>query len=673
MRLPRRSLVVSLVIAVAAAAGLFVFWRAHSPSRASGSTVSGTSAGRQFFFSGISTKSSTPYRLAVGLYVNDPAAWMKLSSATRSGLLAKLHEAERNFRVAGKAVFPSPRILTVTSVSTSTTSDFRLRTGDATLTAWSQSEPIPVTEDFGPTALGNQPFSFGTAVYRGYTSSDLFGWAPCASTNTGSSSGVVKICGGQALAEVSGAQKAGMTGAMVMVTGTAAAQADLPIIASYTNHSVHAEKVTVTGTVASVTMTMFASVLGAGCERSAMKYTTPGSGSLTPPLPDPPVIGLDDCLGNFHEQVLFPGALQLSAAMSTAQGVTTAIGDDLLTATNTGQLSSSPALQACATGRTLSDLAAVIKDFGGVGAPSCQPVALPKWTGTVAAGATIQFSIAPATQAISLGAGGEAAGLFTFADLHVSSQCSGTAACPAPAPAPCTSAALTNAIRAANVPLVLPENWVVQHYACQSGYALAGLGGIGYPVDAVFKQQGTSWAFSYVLGEFNSCSTEQNGSIIHSCAGGPSKALLQLLLNKIGTGPATTQAELYINTVFTPGALYPYPSGPPSIGIDNHDSITGLQWTAGRQGDLIGAGTLHYDNCNPNCAEGTPETFPVQITASNPQQCTVKLYPNGLGNPSQTVQAEVFSQINIQPLKGSPPSFLIDDPILTKPCAQSGG
>jgi hypothetical protein len=598
-----------------------------------------------------------------------------LSSAARSGLLAKLHEAEHKFRVAGKAVFPSPRILTVRNVPTpgaSTTSDLRLRTGDETLTAWSQSAPIPVTADFGPTALGNQAFSFGAAAYRGYTSSGLFGWAPCASTTTGSPTGVVKICGGQALAEVSGAQKAGMTGAMVMVTGTAAAQADLPVIASYTNHSVRAEKATVTGTVASVTMTMFASAAGAGCERSIMKYTTPGSGSLAPPLPHPPVIGLDDCMGNFHEQVLLPGALQLSTAMSTAQGVTNAIGDDLLTVANKGQLSGSPALQACATGRTVSDLAAVIKHFGGVGVPSCQPVVLPKWTGMVAAGATIQFSIAPGTQAISLGAGGEVSGLFTFADLHLSSQCSGTAAC-SPAPAPCTSAALTSAIKAANVPLVLPQNWVVQHYACQGGYALAELGGIGYPVDAVFKQEGSSWTFVYVLGEFNSCSTEQNGSIIHSCEGGPSRALRQLLLNKIGAGTATTQGELYINTVFTPGALYPYPSGPPSIGIDNHDSITGLQWTPGSQGDLIGTGTLNYDNCNPNCAEGTAETFPVQITASNPQQCTVQLYPNGLGNPSQKVHAEVFSQVNIQPLKGSPPSFLIDNPTLTKPCEQSGG
>jgi len=100
---------------------------------------------------------------------------------------------------------------------------------------------------------------------------------------------------------------------------------------------------------------------------------------------------------------------------------------------------------------------------------------------------------------------------------------------------PCTSAALSSALKAANVPLVLPENWVVQNHACQSGYALAELGGIGYPVDAIFKQQGTSWTFVYVLGEFNSCSTEQNGSIIHGCNGGPSQALLQSLMHKVST------------------------------------------------------------------------------------------------------------------------------------------
>jgi hypothetical protein len=439
MRLPRRRLVIPLVTSLVIAAGLVIAWRVHSSSQTSGSAASAGSAGKQFLIPGINTKSQTPYRLATGLYVNDPAAWKQLSSAAQSGLLAKLHQAERSFRAAGKQVFPSPQLLTVENVppgANSTASAFRLGPGDATLTSWPQGQPAQVTADFGATALGSQPFSLGTAAYRGYTGSGLFGWAPCASTKPGGAAHVVTICGGQALAEASGAQEAGMTGAMVTVTGTAAAQADLPIIASYTNRTAYTEKVTVTGAVASVTMTMFASLLGAACERSALKYTTPGSGSLAPPLPDPPVISLDGCLGTFHEQVPLPGALQLSAAMSAAQGVTTAIGDDLLAVTDKTQVSSSPALQACTIGRTLSDLAAVIKDFGGLGVPSCQPEALPRWTGTVAAGATVQFSIAPATQAINLGTGGEVAGLFTFANLHVTSQCSGSGACRALTPVP---------------------------------------------------------------------------------------------------------------------------------------------------------------------------------------------------------------------------------------------
>jgi serine/threonine protein kinase len=103
---------------------------------------------------------------------------------------------------------------------------------------------------------------------------------------------------------------------------------------------------------------------------------------------------------------------------------------------------------------------------------------------------------------------------------------------------PCTSAVLSSALRAANVPLVLPENWVVKDHACQSGYALAELGGIGYPVEAVFKQRGASWTFVYVLGEFNSCSTELHGKIIHSCKGGPSQALLRSLNLQANPSPS---------------------------------------------------------------------------------------------------------------------------------------
>jgi serine/threonine protein kinase len=99
---------------------------------------------------------------------------------------------------------------------------------------------------------------------------------------------------------------------------------------------------------------------------------------------------------------------------------------------------------------------------------------------------------------------------------------------------PCTSAALSRALRVANVPLLLPEDWIVQNHACQHGYALADLGGNGYPGEAVFRQQGASWTLVYVLEEFNYCQTEQHGKIVHSCKGGPSQALLQSLFNQLG-------------------------------------------------------------------------------------------------------------------------------------------
>jgi hypothetical protein len=148
----------------------------------------------------------------------------------------------------------------------------------------------------------------------------------------------------------------------------------------------------------------------------------------------------------------------------------------------------------------------------------------------------------------------------------------------------------------------------------------------------------------------------------------PPTALLHLLLRQAGLSLTPTQAELYINTVFTPGQLYKYPSGPPKIGIDNHNYIDGLQWAPGSQSDLVGTGTLHYEDCNPSCVGGTYEAIPVQITASHPQRCSVQLYPKGLGNPSQTVNADVFNQIDVKALQGNPPSFLVGTSVLQGPC-----
>jgi pimeloyl-ACP methyl ester carboxylesterase len=238
----------------------------------------------------------------------------------------------------------------------------------------------------------------------------------------------------------------------------------------------------------------------------------------------------------------------------------------------------------------------------------------------------------------------------------------------------CTAPAISAAL-ASKDPASAAQRTLVT-FACNSGWAVAEIhqpltlsdGSVVQDTGvAILQQTDTAWT-SEGLGD---------GTCLHAglCPGYalPPPAILQLVLQKAGLSTATTRAELYINTAFTPGALYPFPSGPAKIGIDNHDYIDNLQWAAGSQGDLIGNGTLHYDDCNPDCASGTYQAFPVQITASNPQQCSVQLYPNGLGNPSQTAVADVFNRIDIQAPQGNPPSFLTGTSLFPGPCTQPAG
>jgi hypothetical protein len=240
--------------------------------------------------------------------------------------------------------------------------------------------------------------------------------------------------------------------------------------------------------------------------------------------------------------------------------------------------------------------------------------------------------------------------------------------------APCTSATLASALRAANVQLhlqlLLPENWVVKGYACQSGYALAGLGGIGYPSDVIYKQQGPSWMFVCVLGEFNTCSTEQNGRIVRvSKSLEPSQALLQSLMRKAGFGQPAATPQLFVHNGYELGSLYTYPNFPAKIGLDNVDYLSGLRWTQVNSSSATATGTLNVDNCKPDCASGTQVQYPVQLVASNPQQCTVTVYTPSTG-ASQQMQADVFNQIQVTALSGNPPSFLVgtSPPVLPPAC-----
>lgn len=392
--------------------------------------------------------SVTPYQLGKDLYVNDVTAWRRLPDAGRSALLSRLSVAEQRFQLLRAHGFPSPPPLTAHVVRPARGSEpgsaFAPAGDSAILTSWAGTKPVPVTEDIGAAAVGDSPFSAGGAAYSGLTFAPFLGWVPCASNPTTSFGRPVQICGGQVVATGTVSRPAGMAGLTVLAKGMAIGQAGLPLLASYTNRSTHAEKVTVTGTAASVTMTLATTLIGAGCHESFMEYGTPARGSaplgrLVPPLPQPPLINVDDCLGSVHFTAPIPSIQALSKIFAYAQTAITTVDDSLDTATNRAHLTSAPSLKICATARLTADIGQLITDLDPAvtAALSCQPKVLPTWTGTVPAGATVEFGVAPVARALSSQLGFEIAGLYSLANLHLTSQCSGTA-CPVITPPPST-------------------------------------------------------------------------------------------------------------------------------------------------------------------------------------------------------------------------------------------
>jgi pimeloyl-ACP methyl ester carboxylesterase len=128
---------------------------------------------------------------------------------------------------------------------------------------------------------------------------------------------------------------------------------------------------------------------------------------------------------------------------------------------------------------------------------------------------------------------------------------------------------------------------------------------------------------------------------------------------------------LYVHNGYVLGALYRYPAFPVSIGLDNHDFLSGLQWTMTSTASATANGTLNVDDCNPDCASGTTVTYPVQLSASTPQICTVAVYAQYSSVPQQET-ARVFNTIRVKALRGSPPSNLIGStPALPPACNSS--
>jgi hypothetical protein len=118
--------------------------------------------------------------------------------------------------------------------------------------------------------------------------------------------------------------------------------------------------------------------------------------------------------------------------------------------------------------------------------------------------------------------------------------------------------------------------------------------------------------------------------------------------------------DFYYATAVLPENLYVNPAYPNRLGIDNHDWIDIQSLDAWSPDSMTMTGVLNYDNCQSGCANGQELTFPVQVVATAPQTCTVRVGEPG-SNPPQ--KAYVYSQINVNALSGSPPSFLVGNSV----------
>lgn len=116
--------------------------------------------------------------------------------------------------------------------------------------------------------------------------------------------------------------------------------------------------------------------------------------------------------------------------------------------------------------------------------------------------------------------------------------------------------------------------------------------------------------------------------------------------------------EFFVHNGYELGSLYKYPNFPATIGLDNHDSLSKLNWTQVTSSKATATGTLNYDNCTPDCASGTYVQYPVQLAASDPMHCTVAVY-EPYSDVSQETQAYVFNRIQLTALGGNPPSYLV--------------
>ncbi|WP_187366144.1 DUF4850 domain-containing protein [Trebonia kvetii] len=343
-------------------------------------------------------------------YVNSLAAWQTLSAAERVTLVEELHVAERRFTALGRSVFPSAGSIAVQAAISGPRSG---PSRSAVLLAGrSNGAPGYVSEDFGATAFGARSFDYGKATYAG--AAGMFFWTPCASvTSAQPGTSEVTICGGQATGVSVNMPAAGLTAVAVIVNGDGAALAAQPVIAAFTNHASRSAQVSVTGTAASVTATLRTDPISAVCSPASLLYSAPSPEKASAQLTDRSVITLTNCAGSLDALVAAGKVLKVISGVRTWLSFA---HDAYDTVSNAREYVSSPALQACATGRMLSYIAEVLMPAG---APTCTPSTLPAWTGTLGAGQTVRFAVTPIIEEHFAGNGQGEAVMFSFVHLHV--------------------------------------------------------------------------------------------------------------------------------------------------------------------------------------------------------------------------------------------------------------
>ena len=80
-----------------------------------------------------------------------------------------------------------------------------------------------------------------------------------------------------------------------------------------------------------------------------------------------------------------------------------------------------------------------------------------------------------------------------------------------------------------------------------------------------------------------------------------------------GATGTTTASAVYVETIDSTGPE----QRPAGLTLDNHDTIDGLTWAAWGSPTTTGRGTVHIDDCDPDCASGHDQDIRATITLTD--------------------------------------------------------